>query len=226
MTPSLKQRNVLIAFLLLGLIGVFGYATYSYLKQSVEKIESTYQEEQSFVKEKDTRNLMKDFLNTYSQEETSGSQKILPLTKQNSTLFTHIGSLGEHYDILTNNFRISTPDTDQPFSSPHTEMTSITFDFIGSRYHVKEFVSRLEEVTPLITIRDFTLVLDESQATRGSLTLETYRFDYQESDTKSMNDSYNLLPQTPDVLPSYPYLFDLTDQPQLQASPSETEDAN
>jgi len=207
---SLHQRNTFIMIILFMLIGGFGYGTYSYSMRSIKKIETSYQEEQEFVEEIKIRQAHKAFLTAYEKQPIKGSERILPLEAQNANLFTHLGTLGELYDVLTADFQINILESGGNRSlPPHTKMTRITFDFIGSRYNVKEFISRLEEVTPLITIRDFSLSLDTTQATKGSLTIETYRFDYDSHESGSIITPIDPSSSTPESHKTYSSLYNL-----------------
>ena len=200
----------MILIALFFLMGGFGYGTYLYSTQSIHIVETAYQEEREFVEALNTRETYKNFLASYASQSEKGSERILPLEPQNANLFTHISTLGELYDVLTADFQISTPDSGSARTlSLHTKMTVITFDFVGSRYNVKEFLSRLEEVAPLITIREFSLALDTTQATKGSLAIETYRFDYNIDEKEPINTSIDPLDSVPDSLPAYNSLHDL-----------------
>ena len=194
------------------LIGGFGYGTYSYATQSIEKIESTYLEEENFAAQRTLRKGYKDFLAVYRKQKDSGSMKILPLEAQNAALFNHLSDVGEIYDVLATNFEIrNSSSVNRNKSIDYTEATTITFYFIGSRYNTSQFVSRIEEVTPLITIRDLTLLFDENQTTAGSITFETLHFNFEDEVSEIRTLPQDFLNTIPESLPSYNYLYDLKD---------------
>ncbi len=189
------------------MISGFGYGTYSYITQSIEKIETTYEEEQDFVTQSQLHTEYKEFLASYAQQPVSGAEKILPTRVRSTLFFDHLSTLGEVYGILTSNFKILSPSEQTTnYTPPHTDAKIISFDFIGTYYTTKEFVSRIEEVLPLTKVRSLDLTLDETQVARGSMTLEILSF----NPTDTLPETISVNPTPPELLPAYNYLYDLT----------------
>lgn len=209
MQKKLYQLNKLIfLFLILGIVGGI-YGIVYFFEQGREIVETGYQVQQSSLQENTNFEQFEEFFTSYQSQSPTGAEIILSGEIQGVNIFTHLEDLAQTYGVLTQDFEIAIPEN-QPI--PHQETTVLTFGFLGSRFGIQEYIKRIEEATPLMTIRDLDLTFDQSGATKGSIALEIYQFIYDPNQAiiPSLTGDSDPLQHIPEALPSYPYLYDIT----------------
>lgn len=207
MIEQLYKRNQKIAglFVLIGISLIFGITSFG--QKILALVEHNHQEEKRYLQEKTLRVQYEEIFRKPIPE----SSRILPVTPQGADLFAHLSQVAEDYSVIVSNFSLrNQKDSSNSRNTPHLKSTTFTFDFVGSRYGIREFMSRLEEVAPLLTLTETKILFSlDDNTTKGTMTLKTHSFEYNPQVTTRIVFAQDMSMLLPGLHPSYPYFYEI-----------------